>query len=590
MAIIMTCQDSMPGFDDVHTPASEFNFSQATTLMPSPATGIFPSFSQTGPADLAGSTWDSAVEGTQNFPDFQDHGAGDSYSPFTLGHTTPTHGEEDFHSKWSMPTAQDAVPVSVGSEPMRRLTSRSSTSSHRHSSASSKARRRLRATLAQAPELAYSHMTGNGPITSGRMVDVSQYLGMESTMSVPSQSLYSGLNPTFTADGLPFATMTPVLSQHVDPTCTQMDFEPAMGNSPAHSWDSYSTGLARTPSPGAIEDAWIGGQRLASSPNTTGSSPVFPGQSPRYVAMSSLFPQSLELPVSHSEDVLRISRKYCAQPMEELPSQEFSLPPAFARIGGSEIESPRDHALYKQAVPHPDGMFHCPWEGDESCNHKPEKLKCNYDKFVDSHLKPYRCKLESCENARFSSTACLLRHEREAHGMHGHGDKPFMCTYEGCDRAQPGNGFPRHWNLKDHMKRVHNDTAPVQIPTSSGGSPPPSGPSPTQVNKNRKRKKEEPASTPSRKSSLKSQAQPPILTPAPTQISKAEERQARAAERWLDQQRRLVDVVSRLEYDDSNVTQQIKDAQVLLDALSSCAPAAKKATYVKGEYRRSYTN
>lgn len=209
---------------------------------------------------------------------------------------------------------------------------------------------------------------------------------------------------------------------------------------------------------------------------------------------------------------------------------------------------------------------------------------------MDSHLKPYRCKLESCENARFSSTACLLRHEREAHGMHGHGDKPFMCTYEGCDRAQPGNGFPRHWNLKDHMKRVHNDVAPAQLPTVSGGSPPPSGPSPTQVNKNRKRKKEEPVPTGSRKSSLKSQAQPPILTPAPAQISRAEERQARAAERWLDQQRKLVNVVSGLQHDDPNVAQYIKDAQDLLEALSSGAPAAKKATYVKGEYRRSYTN
>src|SRR5271154_4024058 len=77
-------------------------------------------------------------------------------------------------------------------------------------------------------------------------------------------------------------------------------------------------------------------------------------------------------------------------------------------------------------------------------------------KFVDSHLQPYRCKVNTCENARFSSTACLLRHEREAHSMHGHGEKPFLCTFEGCERGVPGNGFPRHWNLCDHMKRVHN--------------------------------------------------------------------------------------------------------------------------------------
>jgi hypothetical protein len=40
--------------------------------------------------------------------------------------------------------------------------------------------------------------------------------------------------------------------------------------------------------------------------------------------------------------------------------------------------------------------------------------------------------------------------------MHGHGEKPFLCTFEGCERGVPGNGFPRHWNLCDHMKRVHN--------------------------------------------------------------------------------------------------------------------------------------
>ncbi|KAH6663751.1 hypothetical protein B0J14DRAFT_570293 [Halenospora varia] len=94
-------------------------------------------------------------------------------------------------------------------------------------------------------------------------------------------------------------------------------------------------------------------------------------------------------------------------------------------------------------------------------------------KFVDSHLKPYRCKALACENLHFSSTACLLRHEREAHAMHGSGDKPFLCTHDGCDRGVLGNGFPRHWNLRDHMKRVHNDVG--QPESNASGSPPASG-------------------------------------------------------------------------------------------------------------------
>lgn len=40
--------------------------------------------------------------------------------------------------------------------------------------------------------------------------------------------------------------------------------------------------------------------------------------------------------------------------------------------------------------------------------------------------------------------------------MHGHWENPFLCSFEGCERGAPGNGFPRHWNLCDHMKRVHN--------------------------------------------------------------------------------------------------------------------------------------
>ncbi|KAK5683732.1 hypothetical protein LTR17_027250 [Elasticomyces elasticus] len=115
----------------------------------------------------------------------------------------------------------------------------------------------------------------------------------------------------------------------------------------------------------------------------------------------------------------------------------------------------RTHPLYNEG-PHTDGLYHCPFKTDPSCQHRPTKLKCNYDKFVDSHLKPFRCKIEACSKQEFSSTACLLRHEREAHGMHGHGDRPHLCWYADCERSFPGHGFPRRYNLFDHMKRVHD--------------------------------------------------------------------------------------------------------------------------------------
>lgn len=52
--------------------------------------------------------------------------------------------------------------------------------------------------------------------------------------------------------------------------------------------------------------------------------------------------------------------------------------------------------------------------------------------------------------------------------MHGHGSRPHLCLFPDCDRAQEGNGFPRRYNLFDHMKRVHDFTGPVLDPSPTG--------------------------------------------------------------------------------------------------------------------------
>lgn len=175
-----------------------------------------------------------------------------------------------------------------------------------------------------------------------------------------------------------------------------------------------------------------------------------------------------------------------------------------------------------------------------------------FSKFVDSHLKPYRCKADSCEGARFSSTACLLRHEREAHGLHGHGDKPYLCVYEGCERSVPGNGFPRQWNLRDHMKRVHNDHRTV------AGSPP-SGAG-TQPVKGRKRKTDvpEPQVSASRKATVKS-----VSVAEPVQPSRP------LLEQWMDHRRAVEDMVRGLsEPEDSRNLHQITEVQKRLSVMA----------------------
>ena len=56
--------------------------------------------------------------------------------------------------------------------------------------------------------------------------------------------------------------------------------------------------------------------------------------------------------------------------------------------------------------------------------------------------------------------------------MHGHGAKPFLCKFDGCERAHENHGFPRRWNLLDHMKRVHGYSA--SEPSNNSDSPSPS--------------------------------------------------------------------------------------------------------------------
>ncbi|PSR94400.1 hypothetical protein BD289DRAFT_480547 [Coniella lustricola] len=224
-------------------------------------------------------------------------------------------------------------------------------------------------------------------------------------------------------------------AQHVDPSALPLNFETSVsGGSPTETWDNYSE--VATPR----DDNWL---LMQHSPNTSVSS-----HSPSIPVMDNF---SLVSPV-----VQPMVASMSTVPVDE----QVQLGDWAGHQPAVEGESARDHPYYKSAFLHPDGLYHCPWEGRAGCCHKPEKLKCNYDKFVDSHLKPYRCKMESCKELPFSSTACLLRHEREAHGMHGHGTKPYPCTFKGCDRAQPGNGFPRKWNLQDHMQRVHNAAPP----------------------------------------------------------------------------------------------------------------------------------
>ncbi|KAH8596926.1 hypothetical protein B0O99DRAFT_508991, partial [Bisporella sp. PMI_857] len=302
-------------------------------------------------------------------------------------------------------------------------------------------------------------------------------------------------------------------------------------------WEGPGFSDSRRSSP-TLEDWTLPGPQMASATSSpTEYSPVLEGLSPT-TTYTQDYPELVDLPPYTSSE--RVAKKPVGPRVSKVTSdiiarsQRFPGAPeasdeSLRFVGRTSLDvdnTARDHHLYHNVRVRSDGLYHCPWEGQEGCGHKPEKLKCNYDKFVDSHLKPYRCKVSVCENSRFSSTACLLRHEREAHGMHGHGEKPYTCTYEGCDRGIEGNGFPRHWNLRDHMRRVHNHSGPTK--SSASDSPPPSSAPPRGKNK---RKAEVAESVPAKRI-----ATPPVVMPKEPSL----------LEHYHESQRKLLDVVKQL--------------------------------------------
>ncbi|KAG5986556.1 hypothetical protein E4U54_005362 [Claviceps lovelessii] len=498
---------------------------------------MFPFHAEPSTDLLNGSWHNNTGDGSPNLHEYSDHGSCHSGEAedylYTSGHTTPRGSRlehiQSMDSIWNNPrmTAQ----TSSMAQAMARADSNQSSGS----------------SLSQSSQMSRGNASAFRNISQPTAI-AGTMTGMDSCLLVAADAATS--NPhMYWSDlsidmGIPTSagafSVSAASPMHMIPAQMHLGPESVLpDNSSPGSWDCFSSSISRTSSPATIDEAWLPGALSPHSPDIVGDSP------------------SAERKVSLTSD--------SSKDKVHLDDGNLVMPNGFAprRPGSDGESSARDHELYKNATPGPDGLFHCPWEGQASCNHKAEKLKCNYDKFVDSHLKPYRCKAESCEGARFSSTACLLRHEREAHGLHGHGDKPFLCVYEGCERAVPGNGFPRQWNLRDHMKRVHNDHG------SAGGSPPSGGSS--QSVKGRKRKTEvAEASSGTRKATLKSM---PVAEPAKPVPAKP------LLEQWLDQRRVVEEIVRGLNKpDDARSLQQIGDVQKRLAYMANMTKELSSVT------------
>ncbi|KAK0635159.1 hypothetical protein B0T17DRAFT_32739 [Bombardia bombarda] len=152
----------------------------------------------------------------------------------------------------------------------------------------------------------------------------------------------------------------------------------------------------------------------------------------------------------------------------------FNAPPQFVDAGDTRLDlgvppsppkedSPAATTPQRiKAIPKPDrevtknteGKFICLWSG---CNEdiRVFSRKCEWNKHMDKHDRPYKCAVEGCEKLPgFTYSGGLLRHEREVHNKHGGPKNSFNCPYVNCKRHS-GKGFSRLENLNEHMRRVH---------------------------------------------------------------------------------------------------------------------------------------
>jgi hypothetical protein len=59
---------------------------------------------------------------------------------------------------------------------------------------------------------------------------------------------------------------------------------------------------------------------------------------------------------------------------------DSAAPPGYLDLKQpGEIEPLENHHLFKHAVKGPDGLFHCPWEGEDYCGHQPSILRADYE-------------------------------------------------------------------------------------------------------------------------------------------------------------------------------------------------------------------
>lgn len=196
--------------------------------------------------------------------------------------------------------------------------------------------------------------------------------GCQMSETVSSPICWPGYGLDLGLSGDCTLTVDDINSMNVAPSQVTIGPDGLPAASPTSSWD-VSSSISRTSSPNTIDDTW----RVAAMAN----SPMdFMGDHTRYVA--SCHDEYFADVNSHSLDSPESKPHHLVSDLQDtmVPfGSDMNINANYHHRSSVESDSPREDSRYKNAVRGDDGLFHCPWEGQRSCNHKPEKLKCNYE-------------------------------------------------------------------------------------------------------------------------------------------------------------------------------------------------------------------
>ena len=117
----------------------------------------------------------------------------------------------------------------------------------------------------------------------------------------------------------------------------------------------------------------------------------------------------------------------------------------------TSIQAPSASRSPRKLLYNANGQLYCNYP---PCQGQTFTRTCEWNRHMDKHERPYKCKEAECDRQPgFTWAGGLLRHKIEVHIK----ESRLFCPFPNCKRAE--RGFTRKSNLEDHKQKMHSGEA-----------------------------------------------------------------------------------------------------------------------------------